>query len=56
MEIEGVIKGWGSDIPVRRMVDPNEIAEIVAFLVSERASYVIGAAVQVDGGLIKTIL
>ena len=39
-----------SSIPVRRMGQPGEIAEIVVWLCSERALYVTGAAYNVDGG------
>lgn len=37
-------------IPMRRPAQPGEIAEVVAFLASDRASYVTGAYVPVDGG------
>jgi NAD(P)-dependent dehydrogenase (short-subunit alcohol dehydrogenase family) len=37
-------------VPLRRPADPDEIAEVVAFLVSPAARYVSGAAVPVDGG------
>ena len=36
--------------PAKRMGDPREIAEMVVWLCSERASYVTGAAYNVDGG------
>lgn len=44
------------DVPVRRIGTPEEFANVVVFLASERASYVTGVAVQVDGGLIRGLL
>ncbi len=41
-------------IPLGRYGEPREIGEVVAFLASERASYVTGATIQVDGGLIQS--
>src|SRR5947199_797300 len=39
-----------AQIPFRRMGQPGEVAEMVVWLLSERASYVTGAAYNVDGG------
>jgi len=44
------------DVPVRRIGTPEEFASVVVFLASERASYVTGVAVQVDGGLVRGLL
>ena len=44
------------DVPVRRIGTPEEFANVVVFLASERASYVTGLAVQVDGGLVRGLL
>ncbi len=41
-------------IPLRRMADPAEFASVVAFLASSRASYLTGAAIQIDGGASKS--
>jgi len=42
-------------IPVGRYGDPREYGDVVAFLTSERASYVTGSVIRVDGGLIPSI-
>lgn len=42
-------------IPMGRMGTPEEIAQAVAFLASEKASYITGVALQVDGGYIKAL-
>ena len=51
-----VIAEWASTIPLKRLAQPEEIANLVVFLASERASYITGAVIQVDGGLIKSLL
>jgi len=43
-------------IPMRRMGDPAELGDVVAFLASERASYITGATLQVDGGVVQGLL
>jgi NAD(P)-dependent dehydrogenase (short-subunit alcohol dehydrogenase family) len=42
-------------IPLARPAKPEEIAELVAFLVSDRASYITGSEHTIDGGIIRTI-
>jgi NAD(P)-dependent dehydrogenase (short-subunit alcohol dehydrogenase family) len=43
-------QGIAHRTPLGRMADPMEIAEVIAFLVSSKASYVTGATLAVDGG------
>lgn len=45
-----------SAIPVGRLGTPEELANLVAFLASERASYITGNLIQADGGLYRGIL
>jgi 3-oxoacyl-[acyl-carrier protein] reductase len=45
-----------ADIPMGRIGTPDEFAAMVVFLASARASYVTGTAVQVDGGLIRSVV
>ena len=54
--IEGAYDGWAAEIPMERLGEPEELGAVAAFLCSERASYVTGQSLAVDGGWIKGLL
>lgn len=51
-----VVAAWEREIPMARLGDPREFAAVVAFLASDRASYVTGTSVTVDGGYVRGLL
>ena len=48
---EEVLAGMKSKVPIGRLGDPKEIANVYAFLSSEEASYINGHTISVDGGM-----
>ena len=54
--IEDILKQRTGGIALGRAGDPREFAAVVAFLASERASFVTGAAIQIDGGQIASLV
>ncbi|WP_413989031.1 SDR family NAD(P)-dependent oxidoreductase [Labrys okinawensis] len=52
---EEIIRRWGKAQPLGRVGRPEEVAEVVAFLASDRASFCTGAEYKVDGGLMATL-
>ncbi|MEF8774037.1 MAG: SDR family oxidoreductase [Halobacteriales archaeon] len=51
---EAGLADWAADIPLDRIGDPMELGDAVAFLSSDRASFVTGAALPVDGGTLRS--
>jgi 3-oxoacyl-[acyl-carrier protein] reductase len=45
-----------SNIPLGRMAEPEELADLVVFLASDRARYITGQTMVVDGGIVKGIM
>jgi 3-oxoacyl-[acyl-carrier protein] reductase len=54
--IEEVREDQVADIPMGRLGRPEELAALITFLASERASYITGTTIQVDGGMYKGLL
>jgi 3-oxoacyl-[acyl-carrier protein] reductase len=53
--VEAVTAESTGAIPLGRYGDPREYGDVVAFLASERASYLTGSVIRVDGGLIASV-
>ena len=53
---EKIFERWTSQIPLGRLARPEEFAALVTFLVSERASYINGTSIAVDGGWVRSLL
>lgn len=51
-----VFAKWKREIPMGRLGQPREFAALAAFLASERASYITGSSIAVDGGWIRSLL
>jgi 3-oxoacyl-[acyl-carrier protein] reductase len=47
---------WLENIPLGRFGHPEDLANLVVFLASEKASYITGTVIQVDGGFVKSSL
>jgi 3-oxoacyl-[acyl-carrier protein] reductase len=48
-----IFDAWAADAPLQRLGEPRELAETIVWLASERASYITGQTVLVDGGMYK---
>jgi len=53
---EEIFSGWKKLIPAGRLGRPEEFAAVVAFLASEKASYVNGVSLTIDGGTTRSLL
>lgn len=53
---EQALENMQADVPMGRLGRPEELAAMIAFLASERAAYMTGATIQVDGGAYRGLL
>lgn len=56
LSVEQVLARREREIPMGRMGTPREFAALAAFLASERASYITGTSIPVDGGWIRSLV
>ncbi len=56
ISVQDVERQTTANIPLGRMGWPKELAALIAFLASERAAYITGTTIQVDGGYVKGLL
>ena len=52
---QDLVRETVADIPMRRLGQPEEVGALVAFLASDRATYMTGSSVVIDGGMLQTI-
>lgn len=56
LSLEEHLKKRAKEIPLGRGGHPEEFADLVVFLASERASYITGTAIQIDGGVVRSLI
>ena len=52
---EDAERAWVAEVPMGRMGEPSELGDLVAYLASPRASYITGAAVAIEGGILRRL-
>ncbi len=52
---DAMIQDWGKMHPVGRVGRPEEVADLIAFLASDRASFITGAEYKIDGGMMAAL-
>jgi 3-oxoacyl-[acyl-carrier protein] reductase len=52
--LEGAEAAARTEVPAGRLGRPEEYGDLIAFLCSERAAYITGATIPIDGGLLRS--
>jgi 3-oxoacyl-[acyl-carrier protein] reductase len=55
IQFDQLVEEWERNVPLRRMGSPEDFGELVAFLASDRAAFMTGACLPIEGGLIQGI-
>ena len=55
VELNEVYQSMEQQVPMRRIGEPQEFANLVTFLASELSSYINGINIPIDGGLLKSL-
>ncbi|GGG62903.1 SDR family NAD(P)-dependent oxidoreductase [Edaphobacter dinghuensis] len=53
--VEQVLEEWGKSHLIQRVAQPEEVAQVIAFLLSDEASFLTGSSYRVDGGLLAQL-
>ncbi|MYA06710.1 MAG: SDR family oxidoreductase [Holophagales bacterium] len=55
VDVESIYEAMGKRVPLGRVGEAEEYADLIAFLVSERGAYITGTAINLDGGLCPVV-
>ncbi|MFQ5500449.1 MAG: SDR family oxidoreductase [Candidatus Zixiibacteriota bacterium] len=53
---DDVLNDFAATVPAGRLAEPDELASLITFLASERAAYITGTSIPVDGGVVKALI
>ena len=56
VSFDAALERAAARVPLRRIGDPQEFGDTVTFLASERAGYITGQSIVVDGGVVRALL
>jgi 3-oxoacyl-[acyl-carrier protein] reductase len=56
VSVEEGLKMRSAKAPLGRLGEPDELANLVAFLASDKASYITGTTIRMDGGAVRSVL